>query len=322
MTSGATIQEISFDCRNAATLACFWGNLLERPWGWRPAPGGVVDAGSTHLLFQVVPEPKNSPKNRLHLDVEVDDLAQGVARAESLGATRLDEFYDEDGDGFVVMHDPEQNEFCVVSQPGGGWSRLLASIATSPGVDPYALPPVLRTASFTLRRVREDDAEDLLACYAAPEAWPLFNTDHCTSDFRCVNTEQVQEAIAFWLTDGEANRYLRFAVVDRTSGTAVGTLEMFGRPADTWNDVAWGLLRLDLAPAFETPEHLRELFALADGFFDLFAVERILTRVPGHTPRHEAALGAAFAPFDWSRPGSTGAYLAKTRRSRPALPRP
>jgi predicted enzyme related to lactoylglutathione lyase len=125
----ARIQEVTIDCADAARLAEFWGKLLDRPWGHRPAPGGVVDAGGMFLLFQVVPEPKSSPKNRLHLDIEVDDVPAAVARAESMGATRLGGFQGEcEDDGFQVMQDPEGNEFCFVIQQDGSWTKLLNDI--------------------------------------------------------------------------------------------------------------------------------------------------------------------------------------------------
>jgi predicted enzyme related to lactoylglutathione lyase len=131
MSAKAKIQEVTFDCADAEKLAAFYGKLLDRPWGYRPAPGGVVNAGGLHLLFQVVPEPKSSPKNRLHLDIEVDDISAGIARAEVLGATRIGEFHaDPAGGGYVVMQDPEANEFCLVFQPEGSWTELLDAIVS------------------------------------------------------------------------------------------------------------------------------------------------------------------------------------------------
>ncbi|MDR1264307.1 MAG: VOC family protein [Propionibacteriaceae bacterium] len=130
----AKVQEVVFDCADAARLAEFWGQLLERPWGHRTQPGGAVDAGGLWLLFQVVPEPKTAPKNRLHLDIEVDDIHQAATRAESLGATRIGQFHDDPcGGGFVVLHDPEANEFCLVAQPEGSWSDLLSAIVNQRG---------------------------------------------------------------------------------------------------------------------------------------------------------------------------------------------
>jgi predicted enzyme related to lactoylglutathione lyase len=63
-----------------------------------------------------VPETK-TVKNRVHLDIDVADLAIAVVAAEAVGATRVgDVVYDEIG-GFQVMADPEGNEFCFINGP-------------------------------------------------------------------------------------------------------------------------------------------------------------------------------------------------------------
>jgi catechol 2,3-dioxygenase-like lactoylglutathione lyase family enzyme len=65
------------------------------------------------LLFLAVDEPKRS-KNRLHLDFRPDDQAAEVERLLALGAVRVDI-----GQGdvpWVVLADPEGNEFCVLNE--------------------------------------------------------------------------------------------------------------------------------------------------------------------------------------------------------------
>jgi Glyoxalase-like domain len=102
-----------------------WAEAMEIPeerWGDVTAlvdPEGVLP----RLFFQKVPEPK-SAKNRVHLDVnvgggrEVDERERrsrvdaAVERLVGLGATRQREF-DEPGQRWIVMHDPEGNEFCL-----------------------------------------------------------------------------------------------------------------------------------------------------------------------------------------------------------------
>jgi Glyoxalase-like domain len=66
------------------------------------------------LLFQRVPEAK-TVKNRLHLDVHADDgqRAAEVERLTGLGASVLREVREQGGE-WVVMADPEGNEFCVL----------------------------------------------------------------------------------------------------------------------------------------------------------------------------------------------------------------
>lgn len=65
------------------------------------------------LLFQRVPEPK-TVKNRLHIDLHAEPGQRDAetARLEGLGASQLRQV-SEQGGQWVVMTDPEGNEFCV-----------------------------------------------------------------------------------------------------------------------------------------------------------------------------------------------------------------
>jgi predicted enzyme related to lactoylglutathione lyase len=56
-------------------------------------------------------------KNRLHLDLRPDDQAAEVARLEKLGAQKIDIGQSaEPACTWVVMADPEGNEFCVLAR--------------------------------------------------------------------------------------------------------------------------------------------------------------------------------------------------------------
>jgi catechol 2,3-dioxygenase-like lactoylglutathione lyase family enzyme len=65
-----------------------------------------------NLSLQHSDEPKRG-RNRLHLDLYTQDQEAEVARLVALGATRLPWHYDP-GDDFVVLADPDGNEFCVI----------------------------------------------------------------------------------------------------------------------------------------------------------------------------------------------------------------
>jgi catechol 2,3-dioxygenase-like lactoylglutathione lyase family enzyme len=81
--------------------------LSEIPWD-RQGPG---------MVFVPVPEGK-SVKNRLHIDLapHVDqDRDAEIQRLLGLGATRVDVGQDDDAVTWVVLADPEGNEFCVLS---------------------------------------------------------------------------------------------------------------------------------------------------------------------------------------------------------------
>lgn len=64
------------------------------------------------ILLQLTADPKIG-KERMHLDLETDDVEAEVRRLETLGATRWDH-QRERGHDFWVMRDPWGNEFCVL----------------------------------------------------------------------------------------------------------------------------------------------------------------------------------------------------------------
>jgi len=114
------VQAIDIDANDPSALAAFWQELL----GWRrtheddeevvlePPAGSPEDGVAPDLLFLKVPEGKQV-KNRIHLDLRPDDRDAEVARAEALGATKVDVGQD-DSVTWVVLADPEGNEFCIL----------------------------------------------------------------------------------------------------------------------------------------------------------------------------------------------------------------
>lgn len=95
---------------------------------WAEALGWVV-ANDDEIEFEIRPTPDRMPgilflptsaaktsKNRLHLDFRPDDQHAEVRRLVDLGATRVD-IGQGDGVSWVVLADPEGNEFCVLGQP-------------------------------------------------------------------------------------------------------------------------------------------------------------------------------------------------------------
>jgi predicted enzyme related to lactoylglutathione lyase len=109
------IQVIVIDCSDPARLAAFWSALLDAPADVRDEAWATVSCEPVPLAFQRVPEGKQSPKNRLHLDIEDDDLLGAAIVAQELGAIRQGEIVAGDEGGFLVMTDPEGNEFCFVT---------------------------------------------------------------------------------------------------------------------------------------------------------------------------------------------------------------
>lgn len=111
----ATI-ELVLDCRDPEQLAGFWREALGYRGHYADADLAVLvpkEGSACPLLLQRVTEPK-AVKNRMHLDVIVDDVESEVTRLEGLGARRIDhEVQTFGGTRWVRLSDPEQNEFCV-----------------------------------------------------------------------------------------------------------------------------------------------------------------------------------------------------------------
>jgi predicted enzyme related to lactoylglutathione lyase len=110
--------ELTLDCVELDTTAAFWqatlGYVRENTIEDRYVT--LTGEGPT-LTLQRVPEPKHG-KNRMHMDLLVDDLDAEVARLHALGATTVSggprqEF----GQRWFVLADPEGNEFCAAEDP-------------------------------------------------------------------------------------------------------------------------------------------------------------------------------------------------------------
>ncbi len=140
--------QVTFDCADPDRLAVFWADALgyevqPPPPGFatwpaflaaqgipeheQPAASAIVDPAGAgpRIFFQRVPEGKRA-KNRVHLDVNVGGgratppaerrarVDAAVERLLKAGATRVRAHEDARlGEYWVVMQDPEGNEFCL-----------------------------------------------------------------------------------------------------------------------------------------------------------------------------------------------------------------
>lgn len=118
------ISHTTIDCANAYELSSWWKQLL----GYVDLPDDPNEPGHEEcliqrpdgghqLLFIEVPDAKQG-KNRLHFDLRPCERTRDdeVAWALSIGATEVDDQRDHYGPGigWVVMADPEGNEFCIL----------------------------------------------------------------------------------------------------------------------------------------------------------------------------------------------------------------
>jgi hypothetical protein len=121
------VSHTSVDCANAFELSEWWKGLLGYVdiEGDPNLPGHeecmIRDPETDHrVLFIEVPEAK-SGKNRLHFDLRPRDRTQAeeVERLLAAGATQVADLRGKygPGTGWVVLADPEGNEFCILRSP-------------------------------------------------------------------------------------------------------------------------------------------------------------------------------------------------------------
>ncbi|MER7893340.1 VOC family protein [Micromonospora sp. NPDC094482] len=127
------IHNIGIDCHDTYALAGFWAQVFDCPRQPDDFPGDpeamLLPPGGPEVLFLAVPEDK-VVKNRLHLDLEPTDRTRDeeVERLLAIGATQVADHRRSDGSGWVLMADPEGNEFCVLRSAG---ERAATSAATA-----------------------------------------------------------------------------------------------------------------------------------------------------------------------------------------------
>ncbi|HET8559416.1 MAG TPA: VOC family protein [Marmoricola sp.] len=120
------ISHTSVDCHDAYAQSQWWKQVLGYVDGYADdpddfnAPGHeecmIHDPETRHqVLFIEVPEGKQV-KNRLHFDLapRTGRRDDELVRLLELGATRVDDRRQPDGKGWVVLADPEGNEFCIL----------------------------------------------------------------------------------------------------------------------------------------------------------------------------------------------------------------
>jgi hypothetical protein len=129
----AHLHEIVFDSCHPASIARFWAAALD---GYEVAPydeaelhrlrgNGITsteddpavriqasNASRPGILFQLVPEPM-AIKNRVHLDLRCESFDAESKRLTEPGASVV-----AGHDTFIVLADPEGNEFCLSRRTG------------------------------------------------------------------------------------------------------------------------------------------------------------------------------------------------------------
>ena len=105
------------NCADIESMTRFWSEALHLTPSSLDAGDDfrVLRGGGSNVSLQVAESPV-ATRDQMHLDLYTDDQANEVARLTALGATYMRRNADL-GDDYVVMADPEGNEFCVCAVP-------------------------------------------------------------------------------------------------------------------------------------------------------------------------------------------------------------
>ena len=116
---GISLLGISYDAHDASTIAQFWAGALHRSVN----DGASADFASVaaaedgqlgpFLMFHKVPEGK-AVKNRVHFDLQTDEIEGEAARLIALGAKQIRALAENNGQ-WISFVDPEGNEFDLVA---------------------------------------------------------------------------------------------------------------------------------------------------------------------------------------------------------------
>lgn len=145
-------------------------------------------------------------------------------------------------------------------------------------IDVYEQIPVMESEKFLLREIDDGDVEDLLKVYSDKDAVPLFNSDNCVNGFYYTSIEKMKDTIAFWKREYQSRYYVRWAIIDKSTNCAIGTIELFNRRAkDYFNNC--GLLRLDLRSDYEKQDIIVDILGIIiSETKEMFACEMIATK--------------------------------------------
>lgn len=140
----------------------------------------------------------------------------------------------------------------------------------------YEQCPVVENGRFLLRPVVEQDCEDLVRVYSDKAAVPLFNSDNCHGDdFYYRTPARMLQGIRMWLQSYAQGQFVRWSIVDKCAGCAIGTVELFCREAERREIV----LRLDLRSDYEREEPIAAILSmLFPQVYVWFACERLITK--------------------------------------------
>ena len=180
----------------------------------------------------------------------------------------------------------------------------------------YKTCPEVQNERFHLRLVMQEDCADLLKVYSDVKAVPLFNGDNCNGDdFHYATLERMQQAMSFWIWSYENGWFVRMSIIDVSSASPVGTIELCYRDSEDT-----GVLRLDLRSDYENEADISAILSLVvEPSYEWIGCSRLITKarpIAGERIKALAAFGftPANAPLIGHDGTEYGDYFERMKR--------
>ena len=165
--------------------------------------------------------------------------------------------------------------------------------------DPYLICPEFETEHLRLCQVCEEDAEELLCFYGDLSRWMFYGNPMSNSIFssRYPSVEEMRKCIRVWKDEYKNKYYIRLSVFDKSTESAIGTIEIFDNLDKARRGAA---LHIDLSYPYETQMYITELINLADReFFRIFGFKYLIIQaVPDAKERIAALHTAGYERFE------------------------
>ena len=116
------ISHTTVNTLDAYTLSCWWRDLL----GWTDVPGDpnepgheecmIVDPATGRMVLFIEVDELQPKEGRFHFDLMPTDRTRDeeIQRVLELGARQVADRRNPDGTGWMVLADPDGNQFCVI----------------------------------------------------------------------------------------------------------------------------------------------------------------------------------------------------------------
>jgi len=121
-TGDLHLGTVVINVQDMARAVEFWTAVLgyrPRERRWDPQFMMLVDPGGRGLPVSLQSsDSRLDEPARVHLDLYTGEQDRHVERLVKLGATRVEDWPYPDGADFIVLRDPDGNEFCVIDHPG------------------------------------------------------------------------------------------------------------------------------------------------------------------------------------------------------------